>query len=1718
MSIKFVLWWFVCFTLFIQVLHATGISAQIRHSFTLKASTKENPNHLTRWSVITEYGFYQHSSSLHQHETGIIQITKSGIYFLAMNLMFERTGKEGGSLEVAIREIQVTRNVFCYALKHINTNGTVNLQCFTRLKQLTKLEISVHNKNEITVKEGSTLSIQYIGNPGDTPSLVLPLTTELSYPGVLKEFRYFNSFTVLSNLSSVTIPCTGIYYVSIAAVVAMKANSYFEIAVNNETILHKVSSKEIIIKTVSFLQPVKLHKDSFITIKVENAEILKHSSYAILKLGDKESIREGLSLPISNVITTNTDVCLIKLDHDANSTSSANNIHYAFSDGKDINRNLLQIKENGLYLIMLQLNLRSKNKYFEATITGSDDMEEDEIDLISGLSSTHNFENKGYSMLNIQGVLHLRANSMLSIKFKSCDAYTKLNARSFLSLAPVSSKTYSLSSELAISDGHVINCRQKWIQLKNFIPNKKMYFSKYLTGDEFIVPSSGVYFVYAYVSIKTIGDSTQKILLLLRDKLATKTLYSIRLIKTKTEKLNVGGIVELKRGDVLKLFVTCKTSIEIVGDVHFDLTLLHSLQNGNYLIAKKNQGKNWKSNSRGENHEMQTLKSPGNGVFLVTYSMHLNFTELGSKPEELVLRVFNGQKDLGLNFITYMSSNEMESEEDFTLEVFGYLKLKKDDSVHITLTLTEGSKAKLSPIEETFSCALVSNVLMKKNGFKTIQRANRMFQFINKLNALDNFKFSESSGGFKLHDTKFFGPYFVAVRPSTVLYHVSVHLQEVIGVFRLCIRVRPKYRLLYISSPVVLKTPDSVTLTATGILQVARDESLQLLVYGDRIDTPVLCTRSSWSLMDLSGPSSSVSRNIVAKDNSSLQTISGAAGIYTQTRNVIINDRVYDGMRFIKHDNKTSFAATNVTTVYDSYFLTQLHQFVTMYQQPRKTVAFNVRQLFESEGFHNQRCVVTIVENILPNTLIFRTADRMLKIEIPNVQNVSNFFVLAMCRKNKLKVLLDKSGPDSNKTVPVANFVALNTLQGIEGFSATILVDQKYTATNGFTERLDGWITSHHPFFDVSNGYKEGSGMFIPQENGYYFITMTFHVKISGDSSSCQLIAYSDDTVKFSTNVLNEEYIVYANVLWLQRNSALQLKFKCPNRHEVTVEKNSKLSVFLVDTQPSFDAQCIDGVDKNTATTNINGSLTHVALTKDFVLKCSSTLNLVADFIWEKDGKVIKVIRGKREGSLLLTDVQFSDNGTYTCKMERGKSLMAANPVKVIVVDPRPVLTLSKETVYVKENVDTNKLVAWVTVHASNMITNEPAEVMLSIVEGNDDNNFYFSPSLTNTFSTLLHRRPFNYELRSSYKLTVKAETFDMETTGFITKNLTVYIMDENEHKPKFINQTQICKVKENSNLKTKVCKVTAFDEDPNTTIKYSIYFTSIGKPFAIDELSGDITVKNEVDYEISNKIDLIVSASDGLFTTYQHINVLVVDDNDNKPIFKKQEYKVTIFNNGAPDIPIIKVTATDRDSGKYGVITYKIVNDFELFRIHKNDGNIFVQKTLLKPAVYKLKIEGKDQGDQSLTDTCVVIVTVVSNNYTFVPPLTSQPPPPVSLTFIERLAKEMNCWEFWVISGLVVFFILFFIIVIVLCCKYHRTKEELKEFIDNQPDEAELEMKSFLLYTKKPAEAVEASMYISSETLPSAYSSSKNLTKIDSTELWPMNGTPHVNGKAKLI
>ncbi|KAK1175363.1 hypothetical protein AOXY_G3063 [Acipenser oxyrinchus oxyrinchus] len=261
------------------------------------------------------------------------------------------------------------------------------------------------------------------------------------------------------------------------------------------------------------------------------------------------------------------------------------------------------------------------------------------------------------------------------------------------------------------------------------------------------------------------------------------------------------------------------------------------------------------------------------------------------------------------------------------------------------------------------------------------------------------------------------------------------------------------------------------------------------------------------------------------------------------------------------------------------------------------------------------------------------------------------------------------------------------------------------------------------------------------------------------------------------------------------------------------------------------------------------------------------------------------------------------------------------------------------------------------------------------------------------SYGVLKTRLALDRESQSYYNLVIRVHDLALLPASRFTSTaqVSIILLDVNDCPPSFTSQ-KMTYIQENTPVDTVVFTAQASDSDsgPNSYIEYSL-LSPLGNTFSIGTIDGRVRLIGELDREeLSNYTVTIVATDKGepSLSSSMEVTVIVLDVNDNSPIFSQNVYDVEIEEDILSATDLIQVVASDADEGTNGQIRFSIIggNANKDFRIDSVTGMISVAKQLNREtcASYSLVVQAADRGSSPRTDiTKVNILLLDVNDYT---------------------------------------------------------------------------------------------------------------------------------------
>ncbi|XP_064208725.1 protocadherin-16 isoform X3 [Anguilla rostrata] len=323
-------------------------------------------------------------------------------------------------------------------------------------------------------------------------------------------------------------------------------------------------------------------------------------------------------------------------------------------------------------------------------------------------------------------------------------------------------------------------------------------------------------------------------------------------------------------------------------------------------------------------------------------------------------------------------------------------------------------------------------------------------------------------------------------------------------------------------------------------------------------------------------------------------------------------------------------------------------------------------------------------------------------------------------------------------------------------------------------------------------------------------------------------------------------------------------------------------------------------------------------------------------------------------------------------------SYMAINLILQDVNDNLPRFQLQNYVVYMREAQGYD--IPIIQVLADDLDQGQNGQVTYSIKSSTLSGLFRIDPATGSVTTAAIMDR----EIWTQTKLVVTAtDRGNPRLAGQAT--LTVIVVDLNDNSPTIPLPREI-RVAENTLIGTEITQVTGNDVDSGPALSYSLQLDahSQGK-FGIHRYGGGVSLTAPLDFEERTWYTLTVRASDSRHQSEANLTVLVEDVNDNAPVFTQDLYQVTLPEHSPPGSPVITVTATDRDSGDNGKVTYRVMSSSrDGFYIDPNNGTLFIkQETEFDPErpSVTVVIEARDSGTPALSSVTTVQVQLSDVN-----------------------------------------------------------------------------------------------------------------------------------------
>ncbi|XP_071314678.1 protocadherin gamma-C5-like [Trachinotus anak] len=234
------------------------------------------------------------------------------------------------------------------------------------------------------------------------------------------------------------------------------------------------------------------------------------------------------------------------------------------------------------------------------------------------------------------------------------------------------------------------------------------------------------------------------------------------------------------------------------------------------------------------------------------------------------------------------------------------------------------------------------------------------------------------------------------------------------------------------------------------------------------------------------------------------------------------------------------------------------------------------------------------------------------------------------------------------------------------------------------------------------------------------------------------------------------------------------------------------------------------------------------------------------------------------------------------------------------------------------------------------------------------------------------------------------------------TSQISIKVLDINDNVPVFEKTLYKISINENAAEGAMILQTKAsdMDDDQNGEIEYSFgahTSDTVLSVFSIDQISGTIFLKGNLDYESTSNYEIDISAKDkGIPRMEGHctVHVEVLDVNDNAPEIILTSHPKPVREDSPNGTVVALLSARDLDSGDNGKVTLQLIkkSQFALKPSFSQNYALVTSGILDRENVseYNIEITATDSGSPPLSSKKTIHVTITDVNDN--PPVFTQP------------------------------------------------------------------------------------------------------------------------------
>uniref|UniRef100_A0A8C5NBA4 Cadherin-23 n=1 Tax=Gouania willdenowi TaxID=441366 RepID=A0A8C5NBA4_GOUWI len=327
------------------------------------------------------------------------------------------------------------------------------------------------------------------------------------------------------------------------------------------------------------------------------------------------------------------------------------------------------------------------------------------------------------------------------------------------------------------------------------------------------------------------------------------------------------------------------------------------------------------------------------------------------------------------------------------------------------------------------------------------------------------------------------------------------------------------------------------------------------------------------------------------------------------------------------------------------------------------------------------------------------------------------------------------------------------------------------------------------------------------------------------------------------------------------------------------------------------------------------------------------------------------------------------------------------------VQDMDPIFTNLPYSTNIEEDIPVGYEVRKIT--AIDQDLGRPRGIGYTIISGNTNSVFaldYISGMLT--VNGQLDRE--NPLYSAGFTLTVKATELKEDRSpskATVMTTFTILLIDKNDNAPKFNSSEYRVRITELAQVGFALpLFIQAEDKDEGVNSMFQVFLTGNNSEYftiSPTAVQGRADIRMRVamplDYENIRSYSFSLYANESMsdHVGFARVFIELINENDNRPIFSRPLYNISLPENTPPGTSLLRILAKDGDAGNFGIVRYYFSDDPDQFILDEETGWVTLRASLDYELMrrFTLTILARDGGGEETTGRVRVNVLDVNDN-----------------------------------------------------------------------------------------------------------------------------------------